>query len=71
VRAADGTSSNLIEAGDASSDAGFLYKMGIVLREAKESRACLIKIRLGRLDHFNQTAERDLESDAGQLAAVY
>lgn len=52
VRAADSTSNNLIEADDASSDADFLSKMGIALREAKESRAALIKIRLGRLDHF-------------------
>jgi four helix bundle protein len=71
VRAADGTSNNLIEADDASSDADFLYKMGIALREAKESRACLMKIRMGRLDHFNETAERELESEAGQLAAIY
>jgi len=48
VRAADGTSNNLIEADDASSDADFLHKMGIALREAKESRACLMKIRMGR-----------------------
>lgn len=47
VRAADSTSNNLIEADDASSDADFLNKMGIALREAKESRAALIKIRLG------------------------
>ena len=38
VRAADGTSNNLIEADAASSDADFLAKMGIALREAKESR---------------------------------
>ena len=71
VRAADGTSNNLIEADDASSDADFLHKMGIALREAKESRACLMKIRMGRLDRFNEIAERDLESEAGQLAAIY
>jgi four helix bundle protein len=51
VRAADGTSNNLIEADDASSDADFLNKMGIALREAKESRAALMKIRIGNLDH--------------------
>ena len=45
--------------------------MGIALREAKESRACLMKIRMGRLDRFNEIAERDLESEAGQLAAIY
>jgi four helix bundle protein len=47
VRAADGTSNNLIEADAASSDADFLSKMGIALREAKESRAALAKIRMG------------------------
>ena len=71
VRAADGTSNNLIEADDASSEADFLSKMGIALREAKESRACLVKIRLAGLDHCRMTAERNLESEAGQLAAVY
>ena len=38
VRAADSTSSNLIEADAGSSGADFLSKMGIALREAKESR---------------------------------
>lgn len=71
VRAADSTSNNLIEADDASSNADFLNKMGIALREVKESRAALIKIRMGSLDNFALTAERDLESEAGQLAAIY
>jgi len=71
VRAADSTSNNLIEADDAGSDADFLNKMGIALREAKESRAALLKIRLARLDNFQMTIERDLESEAGQLAAIF
>ena len=71
VRAADSTSNNLIEADDASSNADFLNKMGIALREAKESRAALIKIRLGRLDHVDMTTDRGLESEAGQLAAIF
>lgn len=71
VRAADSTSNNLIEADDAGSDADFLNKMGIALREAKESRAALMKIRLGHLDNHQMTAERDLESEAGQLAAIF
>ena len=71
VRAADGTSNNLIEADAASSDADFLSKMGIALREAKESRAALAKIRMGSLDNHAVTAERDLESEASQLAAIY
>lgn len=30
-----------------------------------------MKIRLGRLDHFQATADRELESEAGQLAAIF
>ena len=71
VRAADGSSNNLIEADDASSDADFLSKMSIALREMKESRAALIKIRMGSLDQYQVTADRGLESEAGQLAAIY
>ena len=71
VRAADSTSNNLIEADDASSDADFLNKMTIALREVKESRAALIKVRLGNLDNFELVKERDLESEAGQLAAIF
>ena len=44
VRAADSTSNNLIEADGASSPADFLNKMGIALREAKESRVALRKM---------------------------
>jgi four helix bundle protein len=65
VRAADGTSNNLIEADDASSDADVLNKMGIALREAKESRAALMKIRVGKLDHHRAVEARGLESEAG------
>ena len=71
VRAADGASSNLIEADGASSDADFLAKMGIALREAKESRGQLAKIRMGHLDNHGITAERELESEASQLSSIY
>jgi four helix bundle protein len=71
VRAADSCSSNLIEADAAASDADFLNKMGIALRETKEAQAQLIKIRLGNLDRAQQTAALDLESEAGQLAAIF
>jgi len=71
VRAADSASNNLIEADDATSDNDFLSKMGIALREVKESRAALIKLRLGSLDHSQMTAERELESEASQLAAIF
>jgi four helix bundle protein len=71
VRAADSVSNNLVEAEDASSDADFLNKTGIALREAKESRTALTKIRLGSLDHHQQIAARELESEAHQLAAIF
>ena len=45
--------------------------MGTALREVKESRAALMKLRLGTLDHCRMTADRDLESEAGQLAAIF
>lgn len=71
VRAADGSSNNLIEADAASSDADFLSKMSIALREAKESRAALAKIRMAKLDHHALTEQRNLESEASQLSAIF
>ena len=71
VRAADGTSNNLIEADAASSDADFLSKMGIALREAKESGAALMKVRVCALDNADQAAELNLESEASQLSAIF
>ena len=71
VRAADSTSSNLIEADAASSDADFLSKMGIALREAKESRAALLKIRVGNLDSHRRVGELRLEDEASQLSAIF
>ena len=71
MRAADSASNNLIEADDATSEADFLSKISIALREVKESRAALIKLRLGHLDHFQCTAEQELESEASQLAAIF
>jgi len=71
VRAADGASNNLIEADGASSDADFLSKMSIALREAKESRAELAKIRMGSLDNYKVTEQQQLESEASQLAAIF
>ncbi|HUQ89638.1 MAG TPA: four helix bundle protein [Vicinamibacterales bacterium] len=70
VRAADSTSNNLIEADAASSDADFLHKMGLALREAKEAGASLAKIRMGRLDHCQQSHDRKLEAEANQLASI-
>ena len=57
VRAADGTSNNLVEADDGVSDADFLNKMGTALKEAKESRTELVKLRLGKLDNHAQTVK--------------
>jgi four helix bundle protein len=71
VRAADGTSNNLIEADAASSDADFLNKMRIALREAKESKACLTKIRLGPLAKAAQVESLGLEREADELSAIY
>jgi four helix bundle protein len=71
VRAADSTSNNLIEADDALTEADFLHKMGIALREAKEARAGLIKLRLGSLDNSAGSVAQHLESEAGQLAAIF
>jgi len=71
IRAADSTSNNLIEADGASSDADFLNKMCIALREVKESRASLMKVRVCNLDSVQKIAELNLESEAGQLAAIF
>jgi four helix bundle protein len=71
VRAADGTSNNLIEADAASSHADFLNKMRIALREAKESKACLAKIRLGPLANAPRVEALRLEDEADELCAVY
>ena len=71
VRAADGTSNNLIEADAASSDADFIHKMRLALREAKESKACLTKIRLGPLANAARVEALGLEDEADQLCAVY
>jgi four helix bundle protein len=69
VRAADSQSNNLLEADDASGDADFLHKMRLALREAKESRQCLTKIRLGRLDACANVAH--LEQEADELSAIF
>jgi four helix bundle protein len=70
IRAGDSASSNLIEADAASSDADFLNNMRIACREAKEAQTSLATIRIASLDHFQQVVDRDLESEAGQLATI-
>jgi four helix bundle protein len=69
VRCADSVSSNLIEADDASSTADFLYKIQLTLREAKESRQCLAKLRLAKLDAWEAVGL--LEDEAIELSAIF
>ena len=71
VRAADGTSNNLVEADNGSTDPDFLNKMRTALREAKESKACLTKIRLAPLANAERVVELGLEQEADELAAIY
>lgn len=71
VRAGDGTSNNLVEAGDGCTDADFLHKMRTALREAKESKTCLKKIRLGPLANATRVAELGLEREADELCAIF
>jgi four helix bundle protein len=71
VRASDSTSNNLIEADAAASDADFLHKMGLALREAKECGAALMKIRVANLDRHRELVELGLESESNQLAAIF
>ena len=71
VRAADSASNNLIEAGNGSTDADFLNKMRLALREAKESKACLQKISMASLAHAARVIELKLEDEADQLCAVF
>ncbi len=69
VRAADSVSNNLVEADDAASRADFIHKMRLALREAKESRQCLAKVRLGGLDGHHRL--HGLEQEADELAAIF
>lgn len=69
VRAADSVSNNLIEADDASSTADFLHKIRLTLREAKESRQCLSKVRMASLDCHDRVT--DLEREAGEVCAIF
>jgi four helix bundle protein len=71
VRAADSASNNLVEAGNGSTDADFLNKMRIALREAKESKACLQKIRLAPLANAARIIDLNLEDEADQLCAIF
>ncbi len=69
MRAADSVSNNLGEADDASSTADFVHKIRLTLRETKESRQCLAKVRMASLDGHDRVA--DLEREAGELTAIF
>ena len=71
VRAADSASNNLVEAGNGSTDADFLNKMRLALRETKESKACLHKIRLSSLQNSDRIGELELEREADELSAIF
>jgi four helix bundle protein len=71
VRAADSASNNLVEAGNGSTDADFLNKMRVALRETKESTACLKKIRLGALANASRVISLGLEQEADELSAIF
>jgi four helix bundle protein len=69
VRAANSVSNNLTEADEAVSGPDFVHKIKLTLREAKESRICLEKVRLAKLDRFEAVLE--LEREAGELCAIF
>jgi four helix bundle protein len=71
VRAADSASNNLVEADNGSTDADFLNKMRLALREAKESKTCLTKIRLAPLANAERVTELGLETEADELCAIF
>jgi four helix bundle protein len=61
----------LVEGDNGSTDADFLNKMRVALREAKESRTCLRKIRLGPLANATRVIRLGLEQEADELAAIF
>ena len=71
VRAADSASNNLVEADNGSTDADFLNKMRLALREAKESKTCLTKVRLAALANASRVIELRLEQEADELCAIF
>ena len=69
LKAASSTAFNLEEADAASSDADFLAKMRIALREAKEARVAIrIIVRCQLAAH---DAVVSLEDEARQLSAIF
>jgi four helix bundle protein len=60
-----------VEAGNGSTDADFLNKMRIALREAKESKACLQKIHSTPLHNAARVSELALVQEADELCAIF
>ena len=71
VRAADSASNNLVEADDASSPADFLNKLRLALRETKEARTCIQKVKRAGLSNAAELVKLELEEEADQLAAIF
>jgi len=71
VRSADSASNNLVEADDASSEADFLNKIRLALREVKEARTCIQKVRRADLPNAGELVRLDLEKEADELAAIF
>src|SRR5688500_4674505 len=71
VRAADSTSNNLVEADNGSTDADFLNRMRVALRQDKESHTCLRKIRLHPIKNTQRVIGLSLEQEAAELAAIF
>jgi four helix bundle protein len=69
VRAAGSSTFNLEEADAASSDADFLAKMRISLREIKEARVVMRVIVRCKLAQY-ESVEKHLD-EAGQLVAIF
>ena len=69
IKAVTSSTFNLEEADAASSDADFLAKMRIALREAKESRVAIRVIVACELGGHAEVAS--YEDEAGQLARIF
>ena len=69
VKAAPSASFNLEEADEASSDADFIAKMKLALREAKESKRCLRMLTHCQLAGYQRL--NGLEDEARQIAAIF
>ena len=69
IRASSSSTFNLEEADAASSDADFLSKMRIALREAKETRVAIRLIVACKLEAHESVGR--YEDEARQLAAIF